>query len=344
MIFAILNGEEGADMFAERVYYEPDALKYELGKVLKDKFADAEWIAIQSHNNIEELRKQPNSEFSHMKQFLVVGVRKTHKYVPNEKSSDFLVPYTSSGCSAKCLYCYLVCHYNKCAYLRLFVNREQMLDKLIRTSQGSERELTFEIGSNSDLVLENTITGNLEWTIERFAKEGRGHITFPTKFSMIEPLLNLDHRGRTVIRMSVNPQEIISDIELGTSPLDRRIDTLNRLCDAGYPVGLLIAPVILVESWKEKYLELLDILADRLSEKVKQSFFIEIILMTYSFVHRAINVEAFPDSPVLYSQEQMIGRGMGKYCYRPELRSEAEEFFLAEIGKRFGESKILYIS
>ena len=73
-------------------------------------------------------------------------------------------PYTSSGCTAMCLYCYLVCNYNKCAYLRVFVNREQMLDRLIRRSLKSESPLTFEIGSNSDLVLENTITDNLLYT------------------------------------------------------------------------------------------------------------------------------------------------------------------------------------
>ena len=79
----------------------------------------------------------------------------------NHKVSDFLVPYTSSGCSAMCLYCYLVCNYNKCSYMRLFVNREQMLQKIIKTSNQSERELTFEIGSNSDLILENEITLSL---------------------------------------------------------------------------------------------------------------------------------------------------------------------------------------
>jgi len=66
------------------------------------------------------------------------------------------------------MYCYLVCNYNKCAYLRLFVNREQMMEKIIKTSEKSEKELTFEIGSNSDLILENTITNNLPWTIEKF--------------------------------------------------------------------------------------------------------------------------------------------------------------------------------
>jgi len=62
------------------------------------------------------------------------------------------------GCIAMCLYCYLVCNFNKCSYLRLFVNREEMLDKIIKTTNKSDKELVFEIGSNSDLVLENMIT------------------------------------------------------------------------------------------------------------------------------------------------------------------------------------------
>ena len=57
-----------------------------------------------------------------------------------------------------CLYCYLVCNFNKCSYLRLFVNREEMLNKIIKTANKSDKELVFEIGSNSDLVLENMIT------------------------------------------------------------------------------------------------------------------------------------------------------------------------------------------
>ena len=62
------------------------------------------------------------------------------------------------GCIAMCLYCYLVCNFNKCSYLRLFVNREEMLDKIIKTANKSDKELVFEIGSNSDLILENVIT------------------------------------------------------------------------------------------------------------------------------------------------------------------------------------------
>ena len=69
-----------------------------------------------------------------------------------------------------CLYCYLVCNFNKCSYLRVFVNREQLLEKIIKHSLKSEEEKVYEIGSNSDLVYENMITNNLKWTIEEFGK------------------------------------------------------------------------------------------------------------------------------------------------------------------------------
>lgn len=326
------------------VYYEPEILTYELGKELKAKFAELPWFPIESHNRIPEMQARPNEDFGRMKRNLIIGIRKTHKYVENHKVSDYLVPYTSSGCSAMCLYCYLVCNYNKCSYLRLFVNREQMLERIIRVSRSGEQEKVFEIGSNSDLVLENTITRNLEWTIPRFAAEGRGSLTFPTKFHMIDPLLELDHRGKVIFRMSVNPQSIIRRIEIGTSSLQERITAVNRMCDAGYPCGLLIAPVILVEGWKDEYRKLLAALQEGLSSKMKREMFLEIILMTYSYVHRAINGEAFPAAPDLYDREKMTGRGRGKYCYRPEVRVEAEAFLREEIKKTLGDVKILYIS
>lgn len=327
----------------QNIYYEKEIENYELGKELLEKFKDVPKIEIENHNNIEEMRKKSNKEFVNMKRNLIIGTRKTHKFVPNHKTSDFLVPYTSSGCTAACMYCYLVCNYNKCAYLRLFVNREQMLDKIIRTSENSEKELTFEIGSNSDLVLENTITGNLPWTIENFKNIKKGILTFPTKFDMVDEILNLDHKGKITIRMSVNPEEIINKVEFGTSRLKGRIQAINKLKDAGYNVGILIAPVIMVENWKNLYLELIQRLENELSEKVKKDVFFEIIFMTYSYVHTKINEEAFPNSINLYNREIMTGRGKGKYTYKSSLREDGEIFLREQMKKYFPNNPIMYV-
>ncbi|MBE7717930.1 SPL family radical SAM protein [Lacrimispora indolis] len=330
-------------MFPDKIYYEPESLEYELGRYLKEKYSDLPWIPIESHNKIDELRTRPNKDFSAMKRHLIIGIRKTHNYVPNHKVSDFLVPYTSSGCTAMCHYCYLVCNYNKCAYLRLFVNREKMLKKIMDHGARFEKDYTYEIGSNSDLVLENTITGNLAWTIENFSRSKYGFLTFPTKFNQVEPLLGINHGGRVIMRMSVNPQSIITRFEPGTSNLNARITALNSMCDAGYRVGLLIAPIIITEDWKDLYSQLITTLSDRLSQKVKKQALIEIIFMTYSFVQNAINTEAFPQADLLYNKELMTGRGKGKYCYRDDIRKDGELFLRQQIEEKLKEMTILYV-
>ena len=325
------------------IYYEKNIENYILGQELMKKYEDVPKIEIDNHNNIEEMRKKENKEFAIMKKNLIIGVRKTHKFVENHKVSDYLVPYTSSGCTASCMYCYLVCNYNKCAYLRLFVNREEMLDKIIKTAEKSDKELTFEIGSNSDLVLENTITNNLVWTINNFKNTNKGKLTFPTKFDMVDDLLPLEHKGKIIIRMSVNPEEIINKVEFGTSRLEGRINAINKLKDAGYEIGILIAPVIFLENWKELYLELIKKLEAELSNEVKKDVFFEVIFMTYSYIHTKINEEAFPNAINLYNKDIMTGRGKGKYWYKEEIRKQVKEFFRENLKKYFKDNKIIYI-
>ena len=327
----------------KEILYEENIKNYELGRKLLEKYRDVPMKIIENHNNIPEMRNKQNSEFVDIKKNLIIGIRKTHNFVPNHKISDVLVPYTSSGCTAMCMYCYLVCNYNKCAYLRLFVNREEMLDKIIRTANKSEKELTFEIGSNSDLILENTITQNLEWTIPKFAENNRGYLTFPTKFDMVEPILNLNHNGRVIVRMSVNPSKIIQRVEFGTSNLENRVKAINKLKKAGYKIGILIAPIIFIDNWEEEYEKLIIYLSENLSDEVKKEAFFELIFMTYSYVHKMINQEAFPNAIKLFDQEKMTGRGKGKYAYKEQIRKEGEEFFREKMQKYFPNNIIEYI-
>lgn len=56
-----------------------------------------------------------------------------------------------------------------------------MLDKIIKTAEKEDKDLTFEIGSNSDLILENTITNNLVWTIENFKNTNKRKINISYK-------------------------------------------------------------------------------------------------------------------------------------------------------------------
>ena len=180
-------------------------------------------------------------------------------------------------------------------------------------------------------------------TIENFKNVNKGYLTFPTKFDMVDDILPLDHKGKITIRVSVNPSEIINKVEFGTSSLSKRIEAINKLKEADYNVGILIAPVIFLDNWQNLYLELIKKLNLELSKKVKKDVFFEIIFMTYSYVHTKINQEAFPNAINLYDKNKMTGRGIGKYWYKNDIREEGKKFFIDKMRNFFPNNTIEYI-
>jgi len=106
---------------------------------------------------------------------------------------------------------------------------------------------------------------------------------------------------------------------------------------------MLIAPVVMVDNWNKLYSDLIDQLSDELSQKVKNQLFIEVIFMTYSYVHCAINRDAFPNAMELYDKTVMTGRGRGKYRYRDDVRAKAEEFLRERLSHKLKGIPIAYI-
>ncbi|MHB1314321.1 MAG: SPL family radical SAM protein [Christensenellales bacterium] len=328
----------------KRIYIEKGCEAYALGRELIKKYGGlgTEMVAIDDHNHIPALRERPYGDFPAMKDYLVLGIRKSLTHRKNNKTSDFLVPYTSSGCSAMCLYCYLVCTYYTGSYLRIFVNREQMMKKL-KNAAAKYPGSVFEIGSNSDLVLENAYSGNLEWTIREFADVRNAMLTLPTKFDMVDPLLALPHGRNVTIRMSLNPKEIISRVEFRTSSLENRIEAVNKLYRAGYGVGILVAPVVLLDGYEEMYDRLFAAMAEKLLPEIRSSVSLEIIFLTYGTVTREINSEAFPHAVQLYNGNLMSFCGRHRYGYTAETKEEASLFLKDRIADYLPEANIAYI-
>ena len=325
-----------------RIYYEPAVLNYPQGREILNRYKDVPRQEIESHNRIPELRERPDKDFAHMKRYLILGIRKSLKLMSNPNSADYIVPFTSSGCSAMCLYCYLVCTYFKGAYLRLFVNRDAIIKAVRKKVEDTPHPLVFEIGSNSDLIMENLVSGNLRWIIDQFSRINTT-ATFATKFHQVEDILNIEHAGNMRIRLSVNPEMIIRRVELGTSPLAKRIEAANALYKSGYQVGINIAPIILIDDWEKLYGEMLTTLREGLLPELKKKLFFELIFMTYGYAHQQINPEAFPNAYPFFQKEKMRPKGRGKLCYKAETRAPAEEWFSHMIPLMFPDAKISYI-
>ena len=130
----------------------------------------------------------------------------------------------------------------------------------------------------------------------------------------------------------------------GTSPLQNRINAINKLAKVGYKIGIIIAPVILVDNWQTLYKNLIIQLENSLCTEAKKKVFFEVIFMTYSFIHRAINTEAFPKAIDLYDDEKMKNRGLGKYSYKQSYREDGEKYLKDLLSRYFPKNKIIYFS
>ena len=83
------------DFVPKKIFLENAALDYEQTQELLSKYPNVPVFPIEHHHKIDELRGQPLKKFPTLKQYLIIGVRKSLTYVKNEKTSDYLVPYTS---------------------------------------------------------------------------------------------------------------------------------------------------------------------------------------------------------------------------------------------------------
>ena len=218
-----------------------------------------------------------------------------------------------------------------------------MINKVKKMVQIVGEPKIYEIGCNSDMVLENTITGNLKWAIEEFGKLQNATATFATKFDAVDDLLTANHNGNTQMRISINPEELIKKVEFGTSSLKERITAANKMFEAGYKIGLNIAPIILEEGWEVMYDNMFKEVKQLLLPKLKDQLFIEVIFMTYGLPNFYINTESMPKAVTLLDKDKMRPKGPGKYTYRNEYRNSAEKIIIGYIEKYLPEATISYI-
>ncbi len=88
------------------------------------------------------------------------------------------------------------------------------------------------------------ITGSLARTIEFFSGLEKGRLRIVTKYNNVDTLIKLKHNGHTNFRISINSDYVIRNFEHNTGSLDERIEAITKLAYAGYPIGFVIAPIM----------------------------------------------------------------------------------------------------
>jgi spore photoproduct lyase len=159
--------------------------------------------------------------------------------------------------------------------------------------------------------------------------------------------LELDHKGHTEIRFTLNTDKVIKDYESRTPSMKNRLEASVKIARAGYPLGFIIAPVFLYENWREDYRNLLNELSELLPEKLAYPVTFEVISHRYTTRAKNIINEVFPEHTLPMVDEDRSYKygqfGYGKFVYPKEDIKGISEFFHQEIDALFHNKEIKYI-
>ena len=109
---------------------------------------------------------------------------------------------------------------------------------------------------------------------------------------------------------------------------------LGDLAAAGYPVGLVIAPILAVDDWREPYARLLDDAADVIAGEVT----FELITHRFTPGSKAVLQSWYPTSKLDMDETRRAAKrhkfGGVKYVYPRDTMREMRTWFEREIARR----------
>ncbi len=249
------------DWIPRRVLVTPSALGWEAGQAMVERARHLGSDVI--HLGSDRLTGLPDAYRDAKTTLAVVTAsasRRRLQAIP--PSADWRFDL-AEGCPAHCSYCYLAGSLAGPPIVRAYANLPEILGELPAavgsgrvTSASAARAAegtTFECSCYTDPLAIEHLTGHLAASIAFFgAWDAPVQLRFTTKFDAVAPLLDLAHGGRTRVRFSVNAHGAERH-EGGAPRMTRRLAALRAMAEAGYPVGLTVAPIMRLADWEAAY-------------------------------------------------------------------------------------------
>jgi spore photoproduct lyase len=336
----------------KRVVFTADAIAEPYGQQLFKKLQALNLnIEISKNNRIMGLRgKDERETYKIAKNTLAIvnAPPSAFNLRPIPPSADWQF-HLAEGCPAHCQYCYLAGSLSGPPAIRVFANLPQILENTIKYER-LHQLTSFEASCYTDPLSIEHLTGGLAETISHFAGRPQTHLRFVTKFANVDSLVALNHGGNTRFRCSLNADVVARKLEGGTPGIAARLAGLRKMAlpkqlgGGGYPVGIVLAPIMPVPDWRMHYTKLLEDIAQHLDFETDLTF--ELITHRFTPGSRDVLMEWYPNTSLDFSEDnRAIKRnkfGGHKYVFVKELMAELKKFFETELSRRFPKAKVLY--
>ncbi|WP_262385937.1 spore photoproduct lyase family protein [Hymenobacter sp. BT491] len=336
----------------KRVVFTPDALQQPFGQQMFER-VKAHGLEVEKlkSNRITGLRGVDEREtYRNAKNTLAVvcAPPSALRLQPTPPSADWQMNL-AEGCPAHCQYCYLAGSLAGPPVVRAYANLPELLQNTTRYEQPG-RVTSFEVSCYTDVLGIEHLTGGLEECIRYYGTREGAQLRFVSKYDRVDALLGLPHHGRTRARVSLNAEPVARRLEGGTASVEARLQVLRRLAlpveqgGGGYPVGVVLAPILQIPNWREHYLDLLDRIAGALDFPCDLT--VEFITHRFTPGSKDVLLQWYPNTSLDFDEATRAVKrnkfGGTKYVYQPDDMRTMKQFFYQEWQKRFPSAPVQY--
>ena len=330
----------------DEAFIDPRALKYDHGEKIKEKL-EAYDIPIVNSRTVAIQCNTPAEAYAKSKKTVYVTVNSQKKLPVCKPSADYQFSLSSS-CPANCEYCYLQSTQGEKPYMKIFANIEDIFQVVQQHIDNNLPNITtFECASITDPVALEHFSGSLKKSIEFFSQSANGRLRLVTKFDNVDSLLDIKHNKHTKFRFSINSRYVINSFEHNTASFEDRIEAAKKIGAAGYPLGFIVAPIMIYDNWKTEYKELFEGLREALKEYNDEITF-ELIQHRFTNTAKELILERFPNTKLDLEEEKRQLKwgpyGKFKFVYLKEQSKEIKEYISELINKNFQKAAVEYFT
>ncbi|MBW9171086.1 spore photoproduct lyase [Clostridium estertheticum] len=318
-------------------YMDPKLLKYEESKGII-KYLEELKVPIVNSKKVVIDSGSPERNYAAAKKTVLFTTNGQKKLMSCKPSADYQFSLSSS-CPANCEYCYLQTTQGEKPFMKIFLNIEEILENIQTYIDANLPSITsFECASITDPIALEHLSGNLKKCIEFFGRSEKGRLRLVTKFDDVDPFLKLKHNKHTKFRFTLNTPYVIDNFEHNTSTFKERIGAVKKIATAGYPIGFIIAPIMIYDNWRSEYKELFETLKIALAD-YKEEVSFELIQHRFTKAAKELIVQRFKNTKLDLDEEKRLLKwgpyGKFKYVYKKPESEDIKNYISELINNNF---------
>jgi DNA repair photolyase len=309
----------------ETLYIEQTVFDHPRSKAIRSRFPQARVVECQRYSEIFNPKAQ-NFRLQKQQPSLILAEKFKHFVLETPLSYNIGGQHNyyfshMLNCIYDCRYCFLQGMYRSANYV-VFVNYEAFDSAIEEVACLANEPAYFFSGYDCDSLALEPVTGFIKHILPLFRKLDNAWLELRTKSTQIRGLLEVEAMTNCIVAFSLSPSVLAEALEHKAPPLSNRLDALEKLQRAGWPIGLRFDPIIYCDNYQTLYNDFFEQIFARIDLQLLHSVSLGIFRLPRGFYRNMVKL--YPEeklfagpltaSQPMISYEAALEREMLAFC------------------------------